>query len=81
LLAADQLILFMIANGKSDLYSQSVMASFGKKLGMDDGISKNTILNALIRLCDKNILTRMEYGIYQFEDEAFAEWVKAVEIV
>jgi len=32
--------------------------------------------NALRRLVSKNILTKMDYGVYQFEDESFADWVK-----
>jgi hypothetical protein len=39
-------------------------------------VNKNTIHNALRRLYNKNILTKIDYGIYQFEDEAFADWVK-----
>ena len=39
-------------------------------------MNKNTTQNALRRLSNKNLITKVEYGIYQFEDEAFADWVK-----
>jgi hypothetical protein len=32
--------------------------------------------NALRRLVDKNIVTRIDCGNYQFEDKAFADWVR-----
>jgi hypothetical protein len=76
LLAADRIILSMIANGTSDLHGKLTMQRLGKELGIGDSVNKNTIHNALRRLSNKNILTKIEYGIYQFEDEAFADWVK-----
>lgn len=76
LLAADQIILIMIANGVSDLYGKSSVERLGKKLGISEGVNKNTISNALQRLNAKNILTKMDYGLYQFEDEAFADWIR-----
>ncbi len=76
LLPADQVILSMIANNVSDLYGKSTMHRLGKELGIGDSVSKNTIHNSLRRLSSKNILTKIEYGTYQFEDEAFADWVK-----
>ena len=31
--------------------------------------------NALRRLGNKNLITKIEYGKYQFEDEGFYDWV------
>lgn len=76
LLAADQIILSMIARGVTDLHSRPSMQQVGKALGIEDSVNKNTIHNALRRLSQKNIITKIEQGIYQFEDEAFADWVK-----
>lgn len=76
LLAADQIILSMIANSASDLHSKSAMQRLGKELGIGDSINKSTIQNSLRRLSNKNIITKIEYGMYQFEDEAFSDWVK-----
>ncbi len=69
-------MLSMIANNVSDLYGKSTMQRLGKELGIGDSVSKNTIHNSLRRLSSKNILTKIEYGTYQFEDEAFSDWVK-----
>lgn len=76
LLAADKIILSMIANGVSDLHSKVAMERLGALLGVGDSVNKNTIQNALRRLAHRNILTKIEHGIYQFEDEALADWVR-----
>ncbi len=75
LLAADQIILTMVANGKSDLHGKSTLNQIGKTLGVSN-VNKNTTHNSLRRLMDKCILTKIGYGQYQFEDEAFSDWVK-----
>jgi hypothetical protein len=76
LLAADQVILSMIANGDVDLHGKLAMLRLGEALGIGSSVNKSTIHNSLRRLSDKNIITKIEYGVYQFEDEAFADWVK-----
>lgn len=76
LLAADQVILTMIANGISDLHGKTTLQRLGEKLGVGSSVNKNTTHNALKRLNNKNIITKLEYGIYQFEDEAFSDWIK-----
>lgn len=76
LLAADQVILSMLAQGITDLHSKNALQQLGNALGIGDNINKNTTQNALARLFNKNIITKIEYGLYQFEDEAFADWVK-----
>jgi hypothetical protein len=37
-------------------------------------VTAGALTNSLRRLCERNMLSRMEHGKYQFEDEAFAEW-------
>jgi hypothetical protein len=67
LLPADKVVLSMVARGITDLYGKAMMQQLG---------DKNTIYNAIRRLTDKNIITKIQYGVYQFEDEAYADWVR-----
>lgn len=76
LLPADKVLLSMIANGFKDLHGQIAMKKIGDTLGIGNSVNKNTIQNALRRLSNKNLITKVEYGIYQFEDETFADWIK-----
>lgn len=76
LLPADQVVLSMIADEMPDLHGKNALDYLGRSLGIEDGIDKNTAQNSLRRLFNKNIITKIEYGTYQFEDEAFADWVK-----
>ncbi|MSP52922.1 MAG: hypothetical protein EXR81_01550 [Gammaproteobacteria bacterium] len=76
LLAADKVILSMISNGIVDLHGKTSLQKLAMTLGIEDGVNKNTTHNALRRLANKSIITKMQHGIYQFEDEAFADWVK-----
>ena len=55
------------------------MQKIGSALGINDGVNKNTTHNALRRLSNKNLITKIEIGKYQFEDEGFADWVKHLE--
>lgn len=57
-------------------YCPNALRRLGLALGIHEGIDKNTTQNALRRLFGKNIITKIKYCIYQFEDEAFADWVK-----
>ena len=76
LLPADKVVLSMIAHDFGDLHGQLAMKKIGESLGVGNNINKNTTQNALRRLANKNLITKVEYGSYQFEDEAFADWVK-----
>lgn len=75
LLPADKVVLSMTAKGISDLHSAAAMTQLGSILGIGDSVNKNTIHNAIRRLINKNIITKIQHGAYQFEDEAFADWV------
>lgn len=76
LLPADRIILSMLANGDNDLHSKLAMQKLGEALGIGDSVDRNVPQNALKRMSNKNIITKIQYGMYQFEDEAFADWVK-----
>lgn len=76
LLPTDQVMLHLISEGKTDVYGKENLKQLGKKLGIKEPIQKNTIQNSIQRLSKKNILTRLDYGKYQFEDEAFEEWIR-----
>jgi len=76
LLPADQIILSMISKGITDLHGKSAMLQLGKQLGVGVNLNKNTTHNALRRLISKNIITKIEYSLYQVEDEGFADWVR-----
>jgi hypothetical protein len=76
LLATDRVLLSIIAAGKTDIYGQAVHTRLANQLGLAEGTRKTTIQNSLRRLANKHIITKLDYGIYQFEDEAFADWVK-----
>lgn len=39
-------------------------------------VTKSTVSHALRRLLDANNITRLALGDYQFEDEAFGEFVR-----
>lgn len=76
MLPADQAILDLVANGATDLYSRESRAALAKALGLEDPVNKSTPQNALTRLTNKNVLTRIEVGRYQFEDATFADWIR-----
>lgn len=76
LLAVDKILLSFIANGTSDFYGKETLHRLSAALGIAESINKNTVQNALIRLSKNNIITKIEHGSYQFEDEAFADWIK-----
>lgn len=76
LLAADQVVLSMMAEGIIDLHSKIALERIGSELGLGDSANKNTSHNALRRLVAKHIITKMDYASYQFEDESFSDWIR-----
>ncbi|HHF7367254.1 TPA: hypothetical protein ACPSKY_002383 [Legionella bozemanae] len=76
LLPTDMVVLSMIADGIKDLYGQYAIKRLGESLGVGGNVNKNTIQNSLRRLEKKNLITKIDYGTYQFEDETFSDWVK-----
>jgi len=79
LLPADKIILSMIANGVGDLHGKLALKKLTDALGIGDSANRNTVQNALRRLSNKNLITKIEFGIYQFEDEGFSDWIKYLE--
>lgn len=76
LLPMDRLLLQWIAKGAKELVSETTRQTLAQSLGLDKPVTQATVQNALRRLMDRSIITRMDRGIYQFEDDAFVEWVR-----
>lgn len=76
LLPTDKVILSIIANDRVDVYGNTAQERLASELGIAEGVKKATIQNSLRRLSNKNIITKIDHGTYQFEDDAFADWVK-----
>jgi hypothetical protein len=75
-LPADRAVLSLIANRSAEILGKDARARVGEALGLGKAADASTLSNALRRLVEKNIIARMEHGKYQFEDEAYAEWVR-----
>ena len=43
-------------------------------------VPKNVPQHSLRRLCDVDLVLRMDYGEYRVHDDAFAEWVRNREL-
>ena len=76
MLPADRAILSLIAAGNADPYGKDSKEKIALALGLGKAIANNTVQNALRRLSDQTILTKIDRATYQFEDEAFADWLK-----
>jgi len=76
LLEQDKIILYFIANGTNNLFDKENIGKLGSYFKKPRKLYKNIINNSLRRLTTKNILTKIEFSNYQFEDLAFEDWVK-----
>jgi hypothetical protein len=76
MLPADRAILSLIVAGNGDPYSKESKEKIGVALGLGKAVANNTVQNALRRLSDQTILTKIDRANYQFEDEAFADWLR-----
>jgi hypothetical protein len=76
LLPADRELLRLIADGITDVFSESSRQRLGKLLGLDHIITKNVPQKSLRRLQDMELVLRMDYGKYQIQDDTFAEWLR-----
>jgi hypothetical protein len=76
LLPADRELLRLIVAGITDVFSESSRRRLGTTLGMDEAVSKNVPQKSLRRLQDMDLVLRMDYGNYQVQDDAFAEWLR-----
>jgi hypothetical protein len=75
LLPADQVVLKWIASGVTDLYSQKAREQLGTALGKLKPVSNNTPQQALHRLQEQELIVKLDYGTYQIQDDAFADWL------
>jgi hypothetical protein len=71
---ADQAVLTLLARGGTDIHGTAGLAQLSTLLGKS--VTKNTGAHALRRLREENVVTRLAFGEYRIEDEAFAEWVR-----
>jgi hypothetical protein len=76
LLPADRELLRLIVGGITDIFSESSRQRLGTALGMDEAVTKNVPQKSLRRLQDMDLMLRMDYGDYQIQDDAFAEWLR-----
>lgn len=80
LLPADKEILKMLAEGGLDLHGKLARTRLGAALGLDAPVSLNTPQQALKRLQADTVVTRLDHGEYCFEDDAFAQWVRMLDV-
>jgi hypothetical protein len=79
LLPADRGMLRMIVEGTTDSFSESSRQKLAKMLGLPHPVTKNVPQQSLRRLQNLELVIRMDYGQYQIQDDAFAEWLRTRE--
>ncbi|MCK9213575.1 MAG: hypothetical protein M0P52_03775 [Rhodoferax sp.] len=80
LLPADQEVLKLLAQGVTELHSEPARMRLGSALGLDKPVNKNTPQHSLRRLQEENLVAKLDYGDYQIQDDAFAEWLRSLEL-
>ncbi len=80
LLPADRELLRLIVAGVTDVFSESSRRRLGNALGMEEAVTKNVPQKSLHRLQDVDLVLRMDYGSYQVQDDALAEWLRNHEL-
>jgi hypothetical protein len=68
-------LLRLIVGGITDVFSESSRELLGRLLEWDHAVTKNVPQQSLRRLQDLGLVIRMDYGQYQMQDDAFAEWL------
>jgi hypothetical protein len=76
MLPADRLVLCAVAAGETDLHGARSLARIGEALELGRTAHRSVPQNALRRLRDRQVLIQSDTGIYRFEDETFAEWIR-----
>jgi hypothetical protein len=76
LLPADREVLRLIMGGITDVFSESSRLGLGQALGLDQAVTKNVPQQSLRRLQEMELVLRIDYGKYQLQDDAFAEWLR-----
>ena len=69
-------MLRLIVAGITAVFSESSRRRLGTTLGMGEAVSKNVPRKSLRRLQDMGLVPRTDYGNYQVQDDAFAEWLR-----
>ena len=76
----DKVVLLLIAEGVPDIYGKEAKERMGEELGLGKAIDNSTVQNALRRMSAMTLITKIDRGRYQFEDEAFADWARELEM-
>lgn len=80
ILPADREVLKLLADGATDLFSEQSKLRIGTALGLGKAVTNNTPQNALRRLQSADLVAKVKYGDYQVQDDAFAEWLRNVDL-
>jgi hypothetical protein len=72
--STDQGMLALLASGEADPHGAAALEKLSQLTGKS--VTKNMSAQALRRLQTANIVTKLSYGDYHIEDEAFAEWIR-----
>jgi len=80
LLSADRELLRLIIGGITDVFSESSRRRLGEMLGFDQAVTKNVPARSLRRLQEMQLVLRIDYGKYQIQDDAFAEWLRTQDV-
>jgi hypothetical protein len=80
LLPADRELLRLVASGVTDLFSESTRRRLGGALGLEEVVAKNVPQQSLRRLQDADLVLRRDYGDYQLQDDAFAQWLRNIDL-
>jgi hypothetical protein len=71
---ADRAVLILLASGEAEIYGTTGIEKLSAML--EKAATKNTAAHALRRLQAENTVTRLAFGEYRIEDEAFADWIR-----
>jgi len=80
LLPTDRVVLSLVAAGITDIYGKEAKKQMGEDLGLGQPMENSAVQNSLRRMGEKTLVTKIQRGQYQLEDEAFAEWIRDNEL-
>jgi hypothetical protein len=75
---ADRAVLRALADAPNALHGAENLARIGHDLGLGKPVTMSAVQNSLQRLQREDIVARVSFGEYRFEDEAFQAWVRAL---
>lgn len=73
---SDRAVLQLLADGVRDLHAEPARATIGRLLGHDKAVGYHVPAQALKRLQAADLVAKFDYGGYQFQDDAFCQWVR-----